>query len=92
MNTFAEYQQQAANLGIKAGRIADYVKKVIGHDHAFHVSFIETELQEALMIIAGLGVVLGYTLPEICKLNIEKLNRRYPAGFSVEASRERMTE
>lgn len=82
--------RMAGDIAVLAGLIADHVKKHVGHDHELDSALIGGHLQTILAKLGGVGVMYGYTLPEIGKLNIEKLDRRYPAGFSEEASKERV--
>lgn len=80
------------DIAVLAGLIADHVKKHVGHGHELEPQVIGGHLQTILDKLGQIGVVYGHSLPVIAKMNIEKLDRRYPAGFTAEASRERVTE
>lgn len=101
--TLDYYQYQAARtapcenqlatfaLGVEgeAGEVADLVKKHIGHGHPLDVEKLKLELGDVLWYVAGLASVIGVTLSEVATANIAKLEKRYPNGFSTEASMNR---
>lgn len=81
----------AYGLGItgEAGEVADLIKKHIGHGHDLDVNKLKLELGDVLWYVSGLAHVLGLSLSEIAEANLAKLNKRYPHGFSSEASKNR---
>jgi NTP pyrophosphatase (non-canonical NTP hydrolase) len=99
--TLNRYQQDASRtggtglavsgLGIagEAGEVADLIKKYIGHGHALSIDDLEKELGDVLWYVADLASQVGLTLEEVAAANIEKLRKRYPNGFSQEASQNR---
>lgn len=80
----------ALGLAGEAGEVADLIKKHIGHGHDLDVNKLKLELGDCLWYIAGLAHVLGLNLSEIAQANITKLKKRYPNGFSHEASKNRI--
>lgn len=68
------------------GRVADHLKKVVGHGHVLDQAKVVRGLRETLEILAGICFAYDLTLEQVCEANIVKLNARYPAGFSTEAS------
>ncbi|MEO7367788.1 MAG: nucleoside triphosphate pyrophosphohydrolase family protein [Gemmatimonadaceae bacterium] len=79
----------ALGLSGESGEIADHVKKVVFHGHALDDATrdkIAKEIGDVLWYCAmgarGIGVGLG----EIATMNIEKLKKRYPDGFSTDNS------
>jgi NTP pyrophosphatase (non-canonical NTP hydrolase) len=74
----------------EAGEVADYVKKCAGHGHPLDKSVIEKELGDVLWYVAALSHNLGLDMAGIARKNIDKLKKRYPEGFSEEASRNRV--
>lgn len=73
----------------EAGEVVDALKKVLHHGHDLEVDKVKKELGDCLHYIAGIATFLDLTLEEIAYENIEKLKKRYPSGFSEEASRNR---
>jgi NTP pyrophosphatase (non-canonical NTP hydrolase) len=76
----------AMGLSGESGEITDYVKKVVFQGHPLKKEKIAEELGDLLWYVARMASLLGYDLSEIAQMNIEKLKKRYPDGFSVEAS------
>lgn len=80
----------ALGLTGEAGEVADLVKKHIGHGHDLPFDKVREELGDALWYITDLAAKLGFSLEEVASGNAAKLRRRYPSGFSHEASRARV--
>lgn len=76
----------ALGLTGEAGEVADYIKKIYGHDHPADKEKIAKELGDVLYYTARLAEKFGYNLSDIAQMNIDKLAKRYPDGFSVNAS------
>lgn len=79
----------ALGLAGEAGEIADHVKKVMFHGHPLDDATrdkIAKEIGDILWYCAmgarGIDVPLG----EIARMNVEKLRKRYPEGFSTDRS------
>jgi NTP pyrophosphatase (non-canonical NTP hydrolase) len=102
--TFDEYQRLAMRthsddrdrrliyaLGLtgEAGEVAEVLKKVHGHDHAFDADRLAKELGDVLWYLAGLAHVHGLSLDAIAAANIAKLRARYPEGFDTARSQNR---
>lgn len=73
----------------EAGEVADLIKKVVYHHHEPDNEKLAEELGDAFWYIAALASSASLTLEEVALRNIAKLERRYPHGFSRDASRER---
>ncbi|PFK18170.1 nucleoside triphosphate pyrophosphohydrolase family protein [Bacillus cereus] len=91
----------ALGLSGESGEVADIVKKAIFHGHGFDPAHcpgeeegnthkIALELGDILYYISIMSHEMGYTLEDIAQMNIEKLAKRYPVGFSREASQARV--
>lgn len=80
-----------ATLGLvgEAGEVAEMVKKELYHGHHPGRYEYRDELGDVLWYLAVLADKLGFSLEEIAEANIAKLKKRYPEGFSHEASRSR---
>ncbi len=81
----------AAALGLngEAGEIADHVKKVMFHGHPLDDATrdkIAKEIGDILWYCAMAARGIGLGLSEVATMNVEKLKKRYPEGFSSERS------
>lgn len=70
----------------EAGETADLVKKIVFHQHPMDVEALKKELGDVMWCVAMCCNVLNIALDEVMQGNIEKLKRRYPDGFSTDAS------
>lgn len=77
-----------AALGLtgEAGEVADMVKKWKFQGHQFDSKDIAKELGDICWYIALMSDSIGLSFNEILEMNIEKLKKRYPEGFSAERS------
>jgi len=73
----------------EAGEIADLMKKQIFHDHPVDRDKMLKEWGDLLWYVAVGAHWDGFKLSEVMAANIQKLQVRYPAGFSPQASLER---
>lgn len=78
-------------LGIsgEAGEVTDYIKKILFHGHELDPEKLAKELGDVLWYIALLSETIGMDMETIAGMNVEKLRKRYPEGFSSSASLER---
>ncbi|UTH13308.1 nucleoside triphosphate pyrophosphohydrolase family protein [Macrococcus equipercicus] len=72
----------ALGLTGEAGEVADQIKKHVFHGHQLDRDELKKELGDVLWYIANLAAVNGIELAEVAELNINKLKKRYPEGFS----------
>jgi NTP pyrophosphatase (non-canonical NTP hydrolase) len=81
-------------LGItgEAGEVADLIKKHLHHGHELDAGKLIKEAGDVLWYISLLATVLGVTMEDIGEANLAKLRKRYPNGFSHEASINREPE
>lgn len=91
--TIAHHPNQQFNLAIlglglagEAGEAADIIKKHVGHGHPLAQQDLFEELGDVMWYIAAIAESIHVTLDSIADFNIEKLRKRYPEGFSQEAS------
>ena len=61
-----------------------YQKTYQGHD--FCDKELAKEVGDLMWGIAELCTALGWSMSEVCRMNIEKLKKRYPEGFDEERS------
>lgn len=82
----------ALGLGGESGEVQDLIKKFMFQGHELNEDKLREELGDICWYIAMLAEGLNYPLEEVLKANIEKLKKRYPAGFEVERSLHRPNE
>ena len=70
----------------EAGECADLVKKHYFQDERPIYRALVDELGDVLWYAAETAAALGVTLEEVARHNVEKLKKRYPAGFEAERS------
>lgn len=80
----------ALGLTGEAGEVADLVKKHVAHGHDLDNDKYFKELGDVLWYVAQAARVRGISLSDVAEANIEKLRKRYPEGFSTEASKARV--
>lgn len=76
----------ALGLTGEAGEVADSIKKTIFHGHKMDYDGLVKELGDVCWYLALLCHAIDVPLEEVMTLNIEKLKKRYPEGFSESAS------
>lgn len=79
----------AVCLAGEVGEFCNWVKKVVWHGHKLEREKIVDELGDILWYVARTARDQGIGLEEVARYNLEKLEKRYPDGFSHQASRER---
>lgn len=82
----------ALGLGGETGEVLDLVKKATFQGHSLSTDRVAEELGDICWYIATLARGIGYDFEDILTKNIAKLQRRYPSGFSTEASVNRTDE
>lgn len=80
----------ALGLAGEAGEVCDLVKKYIGYGHPPDDDKLQAELGDVLWYIAALSTWCGVSLSDIASRNLDKLAKRYPNGFTPEASLNRI--
>lgn len=80
-----------ASLGLagEGGEVADETKKVKYHGHPMDKDKYINELGDIVFYVKMACRALNITMEEVMKKNIEKLNKRYPNGFSTQDSLDR---
>ena len=74
----------------ESAEVSELVKKWRYHGHQLDDEKIAEELGDVLHYISGLCTMLRLDMGEVALGNITKLRKRYPGGFSEQASRERV--
>ena len=70
----------------ESGEVADLVKKHKYHGHDLPSNKLHEELGDILWYVAEMATTLGFSLEHIALMNVRKLRKRYPEGFSSERS------
>lgn len=76
----------------EAAEALDHMKKVLEQGHDLDFEKLIEETGDNLWYIAKMARYCGVTLEDVARQNIEKLRKRYPEGFSVESSVNRVDE
>jgi NTP pyrophosphatase (non-canonical NTP hydrolase) len=74
----------------EAGEVVDYLKKVYFHGHEIDKEKLKLELGDVLWYVSNLALLHEISLNDVGRSNIQKLEKRYPEGFSVEKSINRL--
>ncbi len=70
----------------ESGEAIDIVKKHLAQGHELDKEELAKELGDVAWYLAETATAIGYDLEDIFQMNIDKLKKRYPDGFSVEKS------
>ena len=73
----------------ESGEAIDIVKKHLAQGHELDADHLAKELGDIAWYLAETAFAIGYDLDTILQMNIDKLKKRYPQGFSVEDSIQR---
>lgn len=86
---FSELRNAASGMNGEAGEVIDLLKKHEFQGHDLDKSKVAEEIGDLLWYCALGADALGISLSRIAEANIEKLWKRYPAGFDSIRSRNR---
>ena len=70
----------------ESGEVIDLVKKHLAQGHELDTEKMAKELGDVAWYLAETATAIGYSLEDIFQMNIDKLKKRYPEGFSTEKS------
>lgn len=76
----------------ESGEAIDIVKKHIFQGHELDKEHLAKELGDIAWYLAQTATGLGIPLEVIFQMNIDKLKKRYPEGFSDEKSKARHSD
>lgn len=74
----------------ESGEVVDQVKKAAFQGHDLQYAQLANELGDVLWYLSRAADAIGYKLLDIALLNLDKLHKRYPNGFSEEDSVKRV--
>ena len=84
--------EKLLGLSEECGETLGMIKKAEFHGRALDLDALKKELGDVLWYVAAIAHWYGFDLSDVASANVEKLRKRYPDGFSVEASRNRGDE
>ncbi|MHB1648243.1 MAG: nucleoside triphosphate pyrophosphohydrolase family protein [Cuniculiplasma sp.] len=84
--TYGKLMNWSMGLAGESGEVVDILKKILFHGHPIEKEKLLKELGDILWYLDAIASSLGSSLNEIAELNVEKLKKRYPDGFSEEKS------
>lgn len=70
----------------ESGEVIDLVKKHLAQGHELDKEKLAKELGDVAWYLAETAYAIGYDLETIFKMNIDKLEKRYPEGFDEKKS------
>ena len=70
----------------ESGEVADLVKKHRFQGHDLDLDHVAKELGDIAWYLAVGAYAIGYDLETILQMNVDKLEARYPDGFSTDRS------
>lgn len=73
----------------ESGECIDMVKKAVFQGHKLFAEDLAKELGDVAWYLAVSAFAIGYDLEDILQMNVDKLKKRYPEGFSAERSQHR---
>lgn len=76
----------------ESGEAIDIVKKHLAQGHELDREHLIKELGDIAWYLAETAFALDVELEDVLTLNIDKLKKRYPEGFSKEQSINRLNE
>jgi NTP pyrophosphatase (non-canonical NTP hydrolase) len=76
----------SAGLVEEAGEVLGLVRKHVFMHHGLDTARLATELGDALWCLTAAAGAIGLSLEDIAETNLAKLRRRYPEGYSDDAS------
>ena len=85
-NDISQLLNGVMGLNGESGECIDILKKALFQGHGLDAEHLAEELGDVAWYLAVSAQALGYTLEEIMQMNVEKLRKRYPAGFSSDRS------
>lgn len=94
MNKDLSYEQRLTMLSMglagEAGELVDAMKKHVFHGHNLDIEDLRKEMGDVLWYLINMMNELAISPDDVLTGNINKLSKRYPEGFSEEASKNRV--
>lgn len=94
MNKDLSYEQRLTMLSMglagEVGELVDAMKKHVFHGHNLDIEDLRKEMGDVLWYLVNMMNELAIDPEDVLTGNINKLSKRYPEGFSEEASKNRV--
>lgn len=71
-------------LSTEAGEALDVFKKCLFYKKSFDLEHFASELGDVLWYLTMAADIAGYSLEDLMQINVDKLKKRYPEGFSID--------
>ncbi len=72
----------------EAGEVTELYAKHLYHGKVLDVEKLKLELGDVLWYLADIARRHNIPLSEVAAANVDKIEKRYPTGFSIEAAQE----
>ena len=82
----------ALGVASETGEVVDLIKKYTFHGHDLDKEALTKELGDVLWYLSQIAEWADIPFENVATQNIEKLEKRYPNGFSKEASQNRVDD
>lgn len=79
----------ALGLAGEVGEVVDLVKKSVYYEKAMDLDHLEEEIGDVMFYLVNLATMYNLPMDKILEKNVEKLEKRYPSGFSKKDAIER---
>jgi NTP pyrophosphatase (non-canonical NTP hydrolase) len=76
----------------EAGEVCDLIKKWMFHGYELDLEKLDKEVGDTLFYVALYANARKRLLSDIAQMNVDKLTKRYPQGFSTEANKAKADE
>lgn len=86
LESFDQLRNAAYGLNGEAGEVIDILKKHEFQGHTLDTDKLIKELGDVAWYLALACTALGIPLDDVLERNIDKLRKRYPAGFDPDKS------
>lgn len=85
-----EIANYSMGLAGETGELVDMIKKSTFHGHELNMDNVVKEMGDIAWYLCNLANILNIDMELVLDKNIEKLEKRYSKGFTVEESKKRI--
>lgn len=80
----------AVGVSSEAGELLDAVKKHWAYGQPLDIVNVKEELGDLFFYVTAMMIATGISFTDVLQSNVEKLEKRYPAGYTDAAAKERV--